>query len=126
MSKTKEIFEKAKKTVQEKDGMSKLISQTGEKLKKMATDSDVWKEFRSKSNILIRMIQCHLSGEYKAFSTSSILLVVFALVYFVTPMDAIPDFIPAIGFTDDASVLFLIYRKLNKDIEKFLKWKGPE
>ena len=28
-----------------------------------------------------------------------------ALVYFVTPTDAMPDLIPALGFTDDAAVL---------------------
>jgi uncharacterized membrane protein YkvA (DUF1232 family) len=30
-----------------------------------------------------------------------------ALAYFVLPIDAIPDFIAGIGFTDDASVLLL-------------------
>ncbi len=28
-----------------------------------------------------------------------------AIAYFVLPMDAIPDFLPVIGFTDDAAVL---------------------
>lgn len=28
-----------------------------------------------------------------------------ALVYFVLPADAIPDFLPLIGFTDDAAIL---------------------
>jgi uncharacterized membrane protein YkvA (DUF1232 family) len=28
-----------------------------------------------------------------------------ALVYFVTPIDALPDVLPALGFTDDAAVL---------------------
>jgi uncharacterized membrane protein YkvA (DUF1232 family) len=30
-----------------------------------------------------------------------------ALVYFVVPLDAIPDFIAGLGFTDDATVLLL-------------------
>ena len=30
-----------------------------------------------------------------------------ALVYFVVPLDAIPDFLAGFGFTDDASVLLL-------------------
>jgi uncharacterized membrane protein YkvA (DUF1232 family) len=28
-----------------------------------------------------------------------------ALVYFVTPTDAMPDLLPALGFTDDAAVI---------------------
>jgi uncharacterized membrane protein YkvA (DUF1232 family) len=31
-----------------------------------------------------------------------------AVAYFVLPMDAIPDFIPVIGYTDDAAVLAAI------------------
>jgi uncharacterized membrane protein YkvA (DUF1232 family) len=33
------------------------------------------------------------------------LLIVGALAYFVMPFDAIPDFLPMIGFTDDAAVI---------------------
>jgi uncharacterized membrane protein YkvA (DUF1232 family) len=33
------------------------------------------------------------------------LLIVGALAYFVMPFDAIPDFLPLIGFTDDAAVI---------------------
>jgi len=29
-----------------------------------------------------------------------------AVAYFVLPLDAIPDVLPALGFTDDAAVLF--------------------
>ena len=72
------------------------------------------------------MAQYHITGKYRAFSNASLLLIVFALLYFVTPTDVIPDFIPALGFTDDASVLYLIYRKLSKDIDQFLQWKGTQ
>ena len=122
MSKKEKIFNEAKETVGSRQKLGDVVSKSAEKLKKFATESPEWKELRSKVNILIRMVQTHISGEYRAFSNASLLLIVFALIYFITPMDVIPDFIPAIGFTDDASVLFLIYRKLNKDIEKFLKW----
>jgi uncharacterized membrane protein YkvA (DUF1232 family) len=33
------------------------------------------------------------------------LLVVGALAYFVMPFDGIPDFLPLVGFTDDAAVI---------------------
>ena len=92
-------------------------------MKDFAANSPKWEKLKSKVNTLAGMVQSHISGEYRAFSNASLLLIVFALLYFITPADAIPDFIPALGFTDDASVLYLIYRKLNKDIEQFLQWK---
>ena len=124
MSKTKKIFNKAKDTVKDREGISNVVSKATQRLKEIANNSPEWKEFRSKIHILISMVKSHVSGEYNAFSTSSIILMVFALLYFIIPIDAIPDFIPVLGFTDDASVLFLIWKKLNKDIEAFLKWSG--
>ena len=126
MSKKKKIFNEAKETVGSKKKLSDVVSRSTEKLKKIATDSAEWKELRSKVSVLIQMVQTHVSGQYKAFSSGSLLLVVFALIYFITPTDLIPDFIPALGFTDDASVLYLIYRKLSTDIEAFMDWKGND
>jgi uncharacterized membrane protein YkvA (DUF1232 family) len=50
-----------------------------------------------------------LAAYYCAFDRSTPLQVkatlVGALAYFVLPIDAIPDVLPVIGFTDDAAVL---------------------
>ncbi len=35
-----------------------------------------------------------------------------ALAYFVLPIDAVPDIIAGLGFTDDAAILFGAYRSL--------------
>lgn len=115
-------MEDARETVGDQKKLRDVLSKSTSKLKKLVGDSSEWKELKSKVNVLIAMVQAHLSGKYKAFSNSSLLLVVFGLVYFITPTDVIPDFIPALGLTDDASVLYLIYRKLSKDIEAYLQW----
>jgi len=73
--------------------------------------------------ILLRMFRSHLNGKYRAFPVSTIVLIVFALVYFITPTDLIPDFIPALGFTDDASVVYLVVKKLGRDIKKYHQWE---
>ena len=50
-----------------------------------------------------------LAAYYCAFDRSTPLKVkgtlVAAIAYFVLPFDVIPDFLPVIGFTDDAAVL---------------------
>jgi len=35
-----------------------------------------------------------------------------ALAYFVVPADMVPDFLPWLGFTDDAAVLFAAIRAI--------------
>ncbi len=126
MDTTKKIWEKAKKTASSKEEIKSTLSKAGDKLKSLAENSNELKELKEKLQILIRMIQSHLSGEYRSFPVSTIILVVFALGYFITPTDLIPDFIPALGFTDDASVVFLIVRKLNRDIKKFHEWEEQQ
>ena len=41
-----------------------------------------------------------------------------ALAYFVLPVDAIPDFLPVIGFTDDAAVFALAFSMVSKHIDE--------
>ena len=123
MSKKKKIFEEAKKTVSDRKKFSAIILKAANKAEKLASNSPELQELRSKVNVLLSMAQNHISGRYQAFSIRSLLFIIFGLLYFIIPTDALPDFIPALGFTDDISVLFLIYRKLNKDIQRFLQWQ---
>ena len=55
-----------------------------------------------------------LAAYYCAFDRATPVQVkaalVAALAYFVLPLDAVPDMLPAIGFTDDATVLLTALR----------------
>lgn len=42
-----------------------------------------------------------------------------ALLYFVIPTDATPDFIPIIGYLDDTMVVGLVVRRLAREIERY-------
>ncbi|WP_289059776.1 DUF1232 domain-containing protein [uncultured Mesotoga sp.] len=53
----------------------------------------------------------------------TIILITAALIYFVSPVDAIPDFLIGIGFVDDGAVIAYVFSALNEDIESFKTWK---
>ena len=126
MDKTRKIWQKAKETATDKEAMKSTLTKAGNKLKSLAENSRELRELNTKLEILLRMFQSHINGEYRAFPVSTIVLIVFALVYFITPTDLIPDFIPALGFTDDATVVLLIVKKLNRDIKKFYEWEDEQ
>ncbi|MEB3328306.1 MAG: YkvA family protein [Candidatus Sericytochromatia bacterium] len=42
--------------------------------------------------------------------------VVAAIAYFIAPVDAIPDLLPVLGYTDDASVVFGAYQAVSAHI----------
>lgn len=45
-------------------------------------------------------------------------IVIGALIYFISPIDAIPDMAPFLGFTDDLGVVYLVYNYLqNRALE---------
>jgi uncharacterized membrane protein YkvA (DUF1232 family) len=73
--------------------------------------------------ILTQLIRAWISGEYKQVPYRSILMIMVGLVYFLSPIDLIPDFIPGVGFLDDAAVLAFILGQTDKDLQKFTSWK---
>jgi uncharacterized membrane protein YkvA (DUF1232 family) len=46
-------------------------------------------------------------------SAGDIVLIVAALLYLITPIDAIPDFIPVVGWLDDVAVASLVLAYLD-------------
>jgi len=47
-----------------------------------------------------------------AISTATKVLIATALGYFICPIDAIADFIPVVGYSDDLSVMALLLNQL--------------
>lgn len=51
------------------------------------------------------MVKSYASKEYREIPLGSILAIISALVYFVSPIDIIPDAISSVGHIDDALVI---------------------
>ncbi len=75
---------------------------------------------------LIRMVRRTASREYLDTPWQTVLLITAALIYFVSPFDAITDFLPLIGFVDDAAVISVIFASISKDVEKFIAWEATQ
>ena len=52
--------------------------------------------------------------------------VLAALVYFLMPLDSIPDFIWAVGFVDDIAVIANVFRLFRNDIQAFREWEAGQ
>lgn len=81
--------------------------------------SEVW----DKLQLLFELIKAYSKGEYKNVSKSTIMTVIGAILYFVSPLDLVPDFLVGIGIIDDAAVIGYTLKKLGTEIEEFKKWK---
>jgi uncharacterized membrane protein YkvA (DUF1232 family) len=70
-----------------------------------------------------RLLRAWATRRYRSMPWRSLSLVVAALLYFVSPLDAIPDFIPVLGFVDDIFIVTWVMRAIQKDVEKFRSWE---
>jgi len=70
-----------------------------------------------------RLLRAYASGRYRNIPWTSLVSIVAAVVYFVMPLDLIPDFILALGLIDDVALLGWILSSLKSDIDLFIEWE---
>ncbi|MEA1996783.1 MAG: YkvA family protein [Gemmatimonadota bacterium] len=107
--------------INEKD-LEKVLDRA-EEIKDKIKNSGALKKFIEDVRILIDMLRDYWSGEYRKVPFWVIAAVAFALLYVLTPLDLIPDFIPVIGLTDDALVVGLCLMMIEKELEEYKKWR---
>lgn len=72
---------------------------------------------------VLRLLKSWAMREYTDVSWRSILLLTAAVVYFVNPMDVIPDMLPVIGLLDDIGVITFVLHSLSEDLRRFQEWE---
>ncbi|VTS22573.1 membrane protein [Streptococcus pseudoporcinus] len=73
--------------------------------------------------ILISMVRSYWKRDYRRVPRRTIVAIVSALIYFLSPIDFIPDWIPFLGQLDDALVVGTCWNLVYKDIEDYRQWK---
>ncbi len=103
---------------------TKLTALVGRAVRKLATLSgDGAQKLREQVGLSIALIKAWISGEYREVSTSTIVSVVAALLYFVVPLDVVPDFVFGWGLLDDAAVLAYVVNQLHTELEAFRQFQ---
>jgi uncharacterized membrane protein YkvA (DUF1232 family) len=100
-----------------------LISRMGAKLRDVNWKSVNAATAKEKFFVLGRLLKAYALGQYKQVPWKTILLIVAAIIYFLNPLDLVPDLIPLTGLTDDFAVLLWVYNSVSNEIEKFLAWE---
>lgn len=72
---------------------------------------------------IFSLLKDRMEGRYPETPWAVIAVLVGVLLYVLSPLDVIPDFIPALGYVDDAAVFAAEIMFAGKDLEKYRKWK---
>ena len=72
----------------------------------------------------LRFILAYARGDYRQVSWQPLVLIVAAVLYFLMPVDVIPDFIVGLGYVDDAAVIAWVMSTVGFEVEKFRQWEA--
>ncbi len=92
--------------------------------KKIRSNDRVFKTLRKDLDLMLRLSKAWATGKYKDVSIASLLIVVGAILYLLDPLDVIPDFVPILGLTDDATVFGLAINRIKTELNKFEDWEN--
>ena len=118
----KKGYPKAETLLNDKSKLDDLLESLEVKIEKIPNLG----EALSYVPVFIQLVKCFITKKYTIIPRGSIVAIISALVYFVSPFDIIPDFIPGIGYIDDALVITTCIYLVHSDIEIFKSWREEQ
>jgi uncharacterized membrane protein YkvA (DUF1232 family) len=102
--------------------LSGLIDKAKSKAQSINQESlkEIWNSLMG----FFRLIFIHAKGEYSEIPWQSLILIVATILYFLIPIDVIPDFIGGLGYIDDVALIAWVANVVKPDIDKFLEWES--
>jgi uncharacterized membrane protein YkvA (DUF1232 family) len=112
---------KASRISRNSQSLLQLLKNVLNKTQRMGVGG-IFDEIRERLVVLGKLIKAYATGEYRDIELKNVVIIIASLVYFLSPIDLLPDIIPVLGFTDDVAFLTFIFRSLGDEIEKFEIW----
>ncbi len=109
----------AEKLLKDEDRIERFLERLEHKLKKLPV---VGKKL-SNVPMLVSLVRAYVQKDYQDIPIGSIIAIVSALIYFVSPIDLLPDSIPVLGYADDAAVFAFVWNMVEDDVEEYKKWQ---
>lgn len=72
---------------------------------------------------LARMVRAWAARDYLEVERKTVITVLAGLLYFLMPIDVIPDFIPLAGMLDDVLVVSFVISRVSGELERFRLWE---
>ena len=100
-----------------------VLNEAADKLVDEKSKDNKFKQLFGTSLTLVRLVRSYATGEYRQIQISTIVSGLAVLLYVVSPIDLIPDFIPVVGFLDDLSLVSWFIGKFHGEITRFREWE---
>ncbi len=124
------FFERAKTRASnilgDKQKLNEVLNASKARLSEVNLENSKLSKLGHNLRVFLKMIQAFAKGEYTEAPWKSMVAIVAGIIYFLMPIDLIPDFIPFTGFIDDFTVIMLISNAFQQDIEQFKIWDSSK
>lgn len=114
------IENNAKEYVEDKKNIGRLLN---EALGKAEKSKNLLGKILDDLMVLFRLLKAWGRGKYSRIPIKAITLIIATLIYFLNPFDVIPDFIPVIGYVDDAAMISAGIQAIRGDLNDFKRWE---
>lgn len=113
-------YDEAEKLLKDEDKIERFLLRLEKKLKTIPVAGNKL----AVVPIMASLVKNYVKKEYTDIPIGTIIAIVSALIYFVSPIDFIPDSIPVLGYFDDAAVVAACWKLVESDVEEYEKWRN--
>lgn len=106
-------MEKARKYVANPKKLRLLLLQVSTYLSK-----DGLSNVKTNMLLMYHYLQDIVTGRYKEYNSSKLLLIVAVLIYVISPFDLLPDMLP-IGLLDDSSLIVWALKEVSDELANY-------
>lgn len=110
----------ATQIIDDKDKIEDLLQRVENKLKEIPVAG----EQLSKIPLMISLVRSYLKGDYENLPVGTLISIVCAFLYLLSPLDLIPDTIPGVGILDDVAVIGACLKLIDSDLEDYKNWRA--
>lgn len=115
----KKGYKKAELLLKDEDKLEKILKRLEEKLKTIPVLGGKF----AKVPVMVSMVRSYIKKEYMEVPIGTIVAIVSAVIYIVSPVDLVPDIVPGAGYIDDAFVVAACLKLVESDIDEYTEWK---
>ncbi|SNZ16350.1 Uncharacterized membrane protein YkvA, DUF1232 family [Terribacillus aidingensis] len=113
---------KAKALLQDKEKSKELLANVSTK----ASDNkgklaEIWSDLQ----LMVNILRDWRKGTYKQLPKKSLLMIAATFLYFLSPIDFVPDFLPG-GLLDDVALIGFTFTQIQSDVAAYKEWKNQQ
>ena len=110
---------KARKMLKDTDKVEKFLKRLEKKLQGLPVLNDTLVYIPQMG----MMLNSYIRKQYTNVPFGMIAAILGCLLYFVAPIDLVPDLLPGIGYLDDAAMVGAALMLVKSDLDEYMEWR---